>query len=274
MPEGYPQPSESCRTPGGSGAIPSSVEVPATRRYPSPVLSEARHALPLSRWRAAAFVVLILLIGGALAFFLLRGGPEKKPPGQVTDTGTVSPTTPDFDFELLGSKAIASSTKTTAKELKPAADASASEIATTLTRMYSLAFLDPTNWQKGDYNNVFGFFDLGKAQKKAARDAALLTLGPGAGEQFETVLPAHGTLNVRVLMDPSGNAFTAVAIAHFAARATLKAGGTTVVVSTAQYFMHIQEGGWTIYCYNVERNDHPVKQETSPSPQPTVSATP
>jgi hypothetical protein len=257
----------------GTATSQGLVEVTATRRYPSPVLSEARHALPLSRWRAAAFILLVLaLVGGGVGFLLLRGHGGEKPPGQVTDTGSPSAVTPDFDFKLLGSKPIPSSTSTSAKDLKPVADESAQEIATTLTRMYSLAFLDPTNWQKGDYNNVFGFFDLGKAQKKAARDASLLTLGTDAGKLYETVLPTHGTLNIQVLMDPSGNAFTAVAIAKFAAAATLKSGGTSVVVSKAQYFMHIQEGGWTIYGYNVERNDHPVKQSTSPSPEPTASA--
>jgi hypothetical protein len=232
-------------------------------------LSEARHALPFSRWRAAAYVVLpVLLVAGGVAFFLLRSS-GTKPVGEITDTGSPSQQTPPFDFKLLAATAIPASATVKASELKPVADRSAQEIATTLDRLYSLAFLDPSNWQKGDYQNVYGFFDLGKAQKIAQRDTTLLTLGSGAGTEFASVRPGAGTLKVRVLMDPSGNAFTAVAFAHFSARARdLKSGGDTLVVSSAQYFMHVQEGGWTIYAYRVERNDHAVKS-TSPSPAPT-----
>jgi hypothetical protein len=235
-------------------------------------LSEARHALPLSRWRAVAFVALIIVVGGGIAFFLLKGHGGSSTPGSITTTGSPAPQTPPFDFKLLGDTAIPSSATTKVADLKPVADRSAQEITTTLNRMYSLAFLDPTNWQKGTYDNVYGFFDL-KAQKKAARDAELLTLGSNAGDQFDTVLPANGTLHVRVLMDSSGNAATAVAIVHFTAKATEKSGGTMLVVSSAQYFMHIQEGGWTIFGYSVERNDHPVKSASpTPSPAPSGSA--
>ncbi|MDP9341372.1 MAG: hypothetical protein M3Q23_04500 [Actinomycetota bacterium] len=240
-------------------------------------MSEARHALPSSRWRIAAFAAVIVVVGGGIAFFLLKNHGGSTTPGSITTTGSPSPKTPKFDFKLLGAKAIRSSDSTKAADLKQTADQSAQDIARTLDRMYSLAFLDPSNWQHGTYSNVYGFFDLGKAQKIAARDTALLTLGTGAGDQFSTVLPSAGTLKVRVLMDPSGNAYTAVAIAHFAARATDKSGtGETTVVSTAQYFMHILEGGWTIYGYRVERNDHPVKSKVhtpSPTAAPSASAT-
>jgi hypothetical protein len=223
-----------------------------------------------------AFVALIVVVGGGTAFFLLRSHGGSSPPGSITTTGSPSAQTPPFDFKLLGAKGIPSSDATKASALKPVADQSAKEIATTLDRMYSLAFLDPSNWQHGTYENVFGFFDLGRAQKTAARDAALLTLGMGAGNEFSTVLPTAGTLTVRVLMDPSGNATFAVATAHFAARATAKSGGAdTAVVSTAQYFMHIQEGGWTISGYTVTRKDHPVKSKPStPTPSGTASASP
>ena len=249
------------------------VEVRAGRRYPSPVLSDARHAIPSSRLRIAAFAALIVVMGGAIAFFLLRAHGGSSPLGSITTTGSPSAKTPPFDFTLLGDTAVSSSDQTTVADLKPVADRSAQEIARTLDRMYSLAFLDPSNWQAGTYDNVYGFFDLGQAQKRAAQDAALLTLGAGAGSQFATVLPTTGTLKVKVLMDPSGNAYLAVAIAHFAARATDKAGsGQTAVVSTAQYFMHIQEGGWTISGYDVERNDHPVKSKAhTPGVTPTAS---
>jgi hypothetical protein len=175
----------------------------------------------------------------------------------------------------VGDSAVATSANSKMSDLKPKADESAQEIAQTLDRMYSLAFLDPSNWQNGTYDNVYGFFDLGKAQKRASQDAALLTLGAGAGDQYSTVLPKTGTLKVRVLMDQSGNPYLAVAIAHFVANATDKSGsGQTAVVSTGQYFMHIQEGGWTISGYNVERNDHPVKTKAhTPTPAATATAT-
>ena len=238
-------------------------------------MSDARHALPSSRLRLAAFAAVIVVLGGGIAFFLLKGHGASSTPGSITTTGTPGPETPPFDFKLLGDSAIATSITTKMAELKPKADQSAQEIATTLDRMYSLAFLDPSNWQHGSYTNVYGFFELGKAQKTAARDTALLTLGAQAGDQFSNVLPTKGTLKVRVLMDSSGNPYTAVAIAHFAAKATAKSGtGQTAVVSSAQYFLRVQEGGWTIYGYQVERNDHPVKTKvhTPAAPTPSGSA--
>ncbi len=213
-----------------------------------------------------------MVVGGGVAFFLLRSHGSSSTPGSITTTGSPSAKTPPFDFKLLGDTAIPSSTTTKMADLKPVADQSAKEIVQTLDRMYSLAFLDPSNWQHGTYANVFGFFDLGKAQKRAAQDTALLTLGTGADDQFSTVLPTSGTLKVRVLMDQSGHAYLAVAIAHFVARATDKSGsGETAVVSTAQYFMHVQEGGWTITGYDVERNDHPVRVKPTPVPSSSVS---
>src|SRR5207253_7017535 len=114
----------------------------------------------------------------------------------------VSAQTPKFAFQLVSAKAIPGSEHTSG-DTGAVAQKSANDIRFVLDRMYALAFLDPSNWQSGSYDSVFGFFDRGAAAHKAQADAATLTLG-NAGSRFSDVQPASGTLAVRVLLDKGG----------------------------------------------------------------------
>ena len=204
------------------------------------------------------------MVAAAVAFVLL----VLKPFGGDSDGGP-SDQTPPFAFRLVGASAIPGMPHAKADVLRPAATKAGREIRTVLNRMFALAFLDPVNWKNGDYENVFGFFDLGAAQRRATADVETLTLGKDAGDRFTDVRPAQGVLRVRVLLDPKGNPTFATAITVFKARATSRKGPSRLIVAKGQFFMHILEGGWTISAYDVTRGDHPVNTTTAKPSTPT-----
>ena len=201
-----------------------------------------------------ALVVIAVLV---ILFVIKPGGGPKG----------VSPGTPAFEFQLVSATPV-----TGAKHIQgdPAAVAkkAGDDIRLVLDRMYSLAFLDPDEWKTGNYASVFGFFDQGAASKKAESDTSTLTLGPNARSRFSDVQPAGGTLSVKVLVDEAGVPVSAAAAVEFKARASGTSGPSQLVTSKGHYFMHILEGGWTIFAYSIARNDKPITQP-SPSGSPT-----
>jgi hypothetical protein len=212
---------------------------------------------PAKKWPLIAGVAAVVAVGIAiLLFFLLKGG---------GGGGTVSPGTPEFSFDLAHAKAVPTQNHADKGAIGSVAQKSAADIRGVLDRMYSLAFLDPENWKSGAYDNVFGFFDLGAAQRRAESDVGTLTLGTNAGKKFTDVQPSGGTLSVRVLVDDAGNPVSATANVVFRARATGTGGTGEIVVSKGSYFMHILEGGWSVFGYSVGRDDRPFTVKTSPS---------
>ena len=217
-------------------------------------------------------ILTLLIGGGAAAFLLLRGddGSASQTVGPTTVvTKTPSEETPEFEFRLRGTEAIQTSPEE-AEGSQAAAEAAADEIALTMSRMYSLAYLDPANWRAGVYEPVLEFF-AADARQSASEDGGALTLGPDAGQRFVEVLPQGGNLEVQVLLDPAGEPFTAVARTKFAARADGSDGTGTVVTSRGHYFLSIgDEGTWTIYAYKVKRSEREQDGGDTPSPDETV----
>jgi hypothetical protein len=209
----------------------------------------------------------VLLAAGAVAFFLLRGGDNQ--PGTAKGNKP-SEEAPPFDFTLKGAIPI-TTVGGDRQAARGAADEAAREVQDTLSRMFGLAFLDPKNWRPGDYDSVMDFFEAGQAQAAATKDEATLTLGPDAGAQFEKVVPAKGTLKVKVLLDREGSPFTAEARTRFVARATGKDGEVIDVRSSGHYFMRPGEEGWTIFAYKVKRTDAGEGAPESPEPTGTAS---
>src|SRR5216117_702866 len=110
---------------------------------------------------------------------------------------------------------------------------------------------------KGQGGDV-GLCFQGGASQKAEADVSTVTRGPKAGTRFPDVQPAGGTLSVQVLVDKAGSPVSATAAVHFKARATGTGGSSQLVTSKGHYFMHILEGGWTIFGYSVARADKRV----------------
>ncbi len=214
-----------------------------------------------------AIVVAVVLVAGIGAFLLFRGGGGKPGPDKSGGLSTVSPgsSTPEFHFRLRSTKVVATGHSGSSGGVKDVVN----EVRDRLSTMYALAFLDPSRWQKGDYETVYGFFSLGKTAAAAKRDTEVLTLGANAGDTFESVEPKYGGLVVRVLTDKNGNPFTTVATADFTASGKQKNGKTMVIKSHATYYLQSGEGGWIIVGYKAKRSDH--TGEGSPAPEASGS---
>jgi len=133
-----------------------------------------------------------------------------------------------------------------------------SEITPTIDDLFTNAFLDPTNWREGDYEEVLGAFS-DQALPTAQQELDTITLGATAGDVFETVVPDRGSLQYRVLFDPDGNPDTAVVRYKFYATAERKDGTYLAIVSHGQLFLQEQDG-WKIISFDFIRAD----SETEP----------
>ncbi len=206
-------------------------------------------------------VVPILLVGVvALVILLLQGG-------EVPILGGEDKPVPAFDFAVRRSVAVATAADADVQSLAPEAEAVGAEITPTIDDLYTNAFLDPSNWEAGDYEEVFAAF-APDAAAAAEENVDSLTLGATAGDDFESVDPGKGFLSYEVLFDRDGNPDTAVVSVRFTALGERTDGTFVQIVSEGEYFLRDLDG-WQITAFDVTRSD----EETEP-PSPAVSATP
>lgn len=211
--------------------------------------------------------VLAALALGVGAFVLLSGGGVPL----VDDLVGGDDSVPEFQFELGKVQAVATASSEDRSALQRAAEQAARGVRSTLTSVYLEAFLDPASWREDAYDGAYASFST-RAAVRARQDADVLTLGSGAGDRYETVLPVTGKLRVRVLMDRQGKPASAVALVRFTADATGTDGVVTEIVSSGQYFLEPVGGGWAVVGYVVDRNDRPRPQPGptgTPSPEPS-----
>lgn len=230
-----------------------------------PAVLSGRHRIthssrPRARLLGAAGAA---LLAGALALVQCTGGGEGGGPADggpiAQPTEAPQPSVPDFAFELAGVEPVLT---TQDGEVATPARSVAMDVRDALTELYRAAFLDPAQWEAGTYEPVFALFTEDAAE--AARgDMDTLTLGPAAGQTVLRVNPGSGELEVRILLDQSGEPVTAVAIVEFLAEAEAPDGSVTTIVSTGQYFLRPEAGRWVIYAYDVERMDQPAGTEAS-----------
>ena len=223
---------------------------------------QPRHSAPTTRFRARAFVALgvaLAAVVGTVLFFVMRGNKERAipDPTEIQST-TPAPGTPTFDFDVASVQGISASAEGEREAVDAVAEEAGDDIARLLSRMYSFGFLDRTNWQEGNYNEVYGYF-TGDAQVAAQEEARSLTLGPNGGETYEDVPGASGTVKVKVLVDGDGNPATAIASTSFVAEAEAKDGKDTLLVSRGDFFMEATPAGWTIYGFDVDRFNQAAK---------------
>ena len=194
-------------------------------------------------------IVAILLFGG--------GGPG------IIDLGPNGPD--DFSFQL-GKVQATPITRTPPPELHDVAQEAGAGVKETMDELYFAAFVDQGSW--GDYGAAFELFE-GSAAARAESDQEVLTLGPTAGDDFDSIDAASGTLTISVLTDDQDAPVSAVADVEFEATVEGANGGTsTQVVSIGSYFLRQVDGAWRIFAYDVDRDD--VEAE-APSPSGSPS---
>ncbi len=109
---------------------------------------------------------------GLVLFLVLRGGGG----GGGIFGGGPDDTTPALHFRVTKAQPIVVTDKDH-KQFDSSAAQVAAQVTQTMTALYTEAFLDPSNWRDGSYDNVWPLFDEG-ARASAQQDGTTLTLGP------------------------------------------------------------------------------------------------
>jgi hypothetical protein len=195
-------------------------------------------------------VVIVLTLGGG-AGSILGGDDEAAPP---------------FDFTVKGARAVATSTEADDDALNASAEQVTEDVTPTIDDLYTLAFLDPSNWRDGEYDEAFEAFANG-ARETARSSADVLTLGAGAGDVFRSVQPRKSALSYQVLFDKDGNPDTVVATVVFRALGERKDGTYLAILSEGTLFLRDVDG-WKVTAFDVTRGD---AETEPPSPSPSTS---
>jgi hypothetical protein len=222
------------------------------RPTPTRRSADAARRRVIARRRAAVGIGILAVVG--IAAFALLGGNVPLIDGPQGPGG--------FSFDL-GNVRASPITRTPPADLQDVAREAGEGVKATMDELYFLAFLDTGSW--GDYAAAFELFE-GAAARRAEADAAVLTLGPTARDEFESMGAASGTLLVSVLTDADDEPVTAVAEVQFQADAEGKDGSTTEVVSVGSFFLREVDGAWRIFAYRVDRADETVAASPSGSP--------
>lgn len=223
------------------------------RRFPLALL-----AAPVAL--VAVGVVLILVLGGGNNGVLGLGGDEP------------DDTVPEFEFKLASVEAVATVAEADVDALQTQAESVAANVEPLVDDLFTNAFLDPTNWREGDYEEIFeSFSDDAAASARGAESLGTLTLGPTAGEVYERVAPRKGSLRLTVLFDQEGAPDTVNVRVRFYALGERLDGTFTSIVSAGQLTLQDLDG-WRIVQFDVRRADREA-EAPSPSPAPSGSAT-
>jgi hypothetical protein len=235
------------------------------RSYAGGVLAEGRHVRTSSRIKPAALVLAgVVAAVAVILVFLLKGGGANQSPFSP------DPQTPDFAFEASKVLVVPTTTQAETEKLKTKAKVPSDDVKKIMNALYVNAFLDPTNWKDGSYDDVWTLFDTGSGTEAQAQ-VDTLTAGTGAGAAFDTILPTGtSTLKMKVLFDPKEEPYSVVAIAKFKATGSGKDGQDLQMLSNGQFVFQKVDGTWKVVSFKVLRKD---QQQAAPSPSASGSST-
>ena len=216
---------------------------------------------------------IVLVAAGAVVILMLKGGDaggilDGITGGSHEDDNAVPP----FEFRLSKTGVVATVEDADLDAMRTQAGTVAEEITPLLDDLYTNAFLDPTNWREGDYEEIFTIFAT-DALASAREGIETLTLGATAGDVYERVTPRRGSLRFRVLFDQEGAPDTVVVQVSFTALGQRQDGTYTAIVSSGELFLN-DVGGWKVTAFDVSRADHATKPPPSPTPSGSTSASP
>jgi hypothetical protein len=218
---------------------------------------------------ALVIVPVVLVAAGVLVILALQGNGAGGIIGTITGGNHEDDTVPPFDFTQAKTGVVATTENADADAMATQAESVTADITPMLDDLYTNAFLDPTKWRAGDYEEIFGIF-APDALADAQAGIETLTLGATAGDVYERVTPKRGTIKYRVLFDQDGNPATVVATVTFSALGQRQDGTYTAIVSSGEYFFS-DEGGWKVTAFTVSRADHETKAPPSPTPSASGS---
>lgn len=212
-----------------------------------------------------------LVAAGVVLILVLKGGGDGGILGPLTGGGNVDDdTVPPFEFRLSKTGMVATVEEADLDTMRSQAGTVVDAITPLLDQLYTNAFLDPTNWRDGDYEEIFTIF-AADALASAREGVETLTLGATAGDVYERVTPRRGSLRFRVLFDPDGAPNTVVVEVSFTALGERQDGTYSAIVSTGELFLN-DEGGWKVTAFDISRADHETKPPSSPTPSASADA--
>lgn len=220
--------------------------------------SQKKRRTPIALFAIPAAIVAVVVV----VILVLSGGADIPIIGGNGEDDEVPP----FDFNVKKSLAVATAADADTAALTTAAEQVGLDITPTIDDLFTNAFLDPTNWREGDYEEVFATF-APQALPAAQQSVETLTLGATAGDLFEDVEPDKGSLAYDVLFDPEADPDTAVVTFHFVAIGERTDGTFVRLVSDGQFFLRDLDG-WQITAFDVTRKDREIQP---PSPSPSAS---
>jgi hypothetical protein len=211
---------------------------------------------------ALLLVPVVLVALGVGLIFVLGGGEV----GGIIGGGDDDPVVPEFEFRV-GKIEVEPTTEGTDRgALLGQATLVVPDVVEVLDALYTNAFLDPANWQEGDYEEILPLFS-DAAQEPARGALDILTLGADAGEVYESVTPRKGGLTFKVLFDPEGVPHTIGVRIRFFGIAERQDGEFISILSAGQMFLQDLDG-WTITKFDMRRTD---KVAPPPTPAPSGS---
>ncbi|MGH2711808.1 MAG: hypothetical protein ACRDH9_11480 [Actinomycetota bacterium] len=187
-----------------------------------------------SELRAAAVLAIALLVAACTA-----NEPEPTAPPGVSGPQTVPP----LGIRLAKVNAVA------LKGRLPRGPymASAEQIRTTISLMYTAGFVDPAQWQAG-YPGVLDAF-APQTRNRARDDLNQLTLG-GSAKSLTSMLPHSARIVIRFLPNDERNPIAAIADMRFNGVASGN-GFEVPVRHEGEYLMRRLDGRWLIVGYDV-----------------------
>jgi hypothetical protein len=218
-------------------------------------------------WFAAAAVALV--IAGLAVWLFTRGSTTSPRTGGPHATPAVSPTVPGrpaFFFHILSRPPAA-----TGKRNRAAADDASVEIGSRLATFYDTVFMDPSTWMDGVPDDAWAIFDPSVADR-AREDAKAFTLADRAPDLIKLSV-TQSTLDVKVLLNPTGQPYAAIAEVAVLAVGTLQGGQTVNVTNHAELLLRTEGGQWFVVGYPSASTDveGPAGNATA---TPTQSASP
>ncbi len=212
-------------------------------------------------------IPLVLVLGAVGLFFFLSGDGGAKIP--FVDRDDPTDDVPAFGFKIRKTRAVATTDNADVEALAAQASGVGADLTPMLDELFTNAFLDPANWQEGDYAEVWERFDEA-ARPMAEQSVETLTLGAAAGDVYEDVASDKGSLEFDVLFDQQGAPTSVVVKFRFYAFGTRTDGTYTSIVSHGQLFLDAG-ASWQITAFTVKRDDKAAESPPPPTPGPSAS---
>ena len=201
-----------------------------------------------------AGLVAALAISAIAVILQDDGAVRTSHPSTTPSVGSATPAIPGFRFEKSTRELVRTSRGRINRRHRQASVRAAAAVRSILTDLYTEGFLNPANWEQGEYDAVFGAF-AGGARKQAEAHPGLLTAGPQAGERYESILPGSSRIATRILLDRKGSPELVVSVVRFSAAAL--GAEPFRLRSRGQFFFERIGGSWKVVSFHVTRSDTP-----------------